>query len=83
MISVLVWLGTMFESYLLGSIDTGIIVSRHLFGDDVRGHGSGAVDVGGEAGGAFDGPVVQAASIRAASSAAPVAGDRRNDIGKS
>ncbi len=42
MISVLVWLGTMFESYLLGSIDTGIIVSRHLFGDDVRGHGSGA-----------------------------------------
>lgn len=30
------------ESYVLGSIDTGIIVSRFFYHDDVREHGSGA-----------------------------------------
>ena len=41
-IAVLVWLGTMLEAYMLGSIDTGIIVSKLLYHDDVRTHGSGA-----------------------------------------
>lgn len=40
--SVLAWLGTMLESYLLGGIDTGIIVSKKVYQDDVRSHGSGA-----------------------------------------
>ena len=30
------------EAYLLGSIDTGILVSRLVYHDDVRKHGSGA-----------------------------------------
>lgn len=30
------------EAYLLGSIDTGILVSKGLYHDDVRNHGSGA-----------------------------------------
>ena len=34
-------LGTLLGSYLLGSIDTGIIVSRKMYRDDVRTHGSG------------------------------------------
>lgn len=33
---------TAVEAYLLGSIDTGILVSKNLYHDDVRGHGSGA-----------------------------------------
>ena len=40
--TVLVWLGVMLEAYLLGGVDTGIIVSKHFFKDDVRTHGSGA-----------------------------------------
>ncbi|MCI2047241.1 MAG: glycerol-3-phosphate 1-O-acyltransferase PlsY [Faecalibacterium sp.] len=35
-------LAVMLEAYLLGSIDTGIIVSKLLYRDDVRAHGSGA-----------------------------------------
>ena len=30
------------QAYLLGSIDTGILVSKYLYHDDVRNHGSGA-----------------------------------------
>ena len=30
------------EAYLLGSVDTGILVSKYLYHDDVRTHGSGA-----------------------------------------
>ena len=30
------------EAYLLGSVDTGILVSKYLYHDDVRNHGSGA-----------------------------------------
>lgn len=42
MTAVLVVLAAAVQAYLLGSIDTGILVSRHLYNDDVRGHGSGA-----------------------------------------
>ncbi len=35
-------LAVLLEAYLLGSIDTGIIVSTLLYRDDVRAHGSGA-----------------------------------------
>ena len=31
------------QAYLLGSVDTGILVSKYLYHDDVRNHGSGAV----------------------------------------
>ena len=30
------------QAYLLGSVDTGILVSKYLYHDDVRNHGSGA-----------------------------------------
>ena len=30
------------QAYLLGSVDTGILVSKYLYHDDVRTHGSGA-----------------------------------------
>ena len=30
------------QAYLLGSIDTGILVSKFIYHDDVRNHGSGA-----------------------------------------
>jgi len=40
--TVLIILATALQAYLLGSIDTGILVSNHLYHDDVRGHGSGA-----------------------------------------
>ncbi len=42
MMTILVALLTIAESYLLGSIDTGILVSKYLYHDDVRTHGSGA-----------------------------------------
>jgi glycerol-3-phosphate acyltransferase PlsY len=42
MTAIFVWLGVMLEAYLLGGIDTGIIVSKKFFDDDVRTHGSGA-----------------------------------------
>ena len=40
--TVLIVLLTAAQAYLLGSIDTGILVSRLLYHDDVRTHGSGA-----------------------------------------
>lgn len=35
-------IATALQAYLLGSIDTGILVSRLVYHDDVRNHGSGA-----------------------------------------
>ena len=42
MLTFLIVLATAAEAYLLGSVDTGILVSRYLYHDDVRNHGSGA-----------------------------------------
>ena len=42
MFTVFIVLATILEAYLLGSIDTGILVSRLVYHDDVRNHGSGA-----------------------------------------
>lgn len=39
---ILAVLATALEAYLLGSIDTGILVSKLIYHDDVRNHGSGA-----------------------------------------
>ena len=39
---ILIALAVALEAYLLGSIDTGILVSRFVYHDDVRNHGSGA-----------------------------------------
>lgn len=39
---ILVVLLTALQAYLLGSVDTGILVSKYLYHDDVRHHGSGA-----------------------------------------
>ena len=39
---ILIALAVALEAYLLGSIDTGILVSRLVYHDDVRNHGSGA-----------------------------------------
>lgn len=41
MMTILIVLASALQAYLLGSIDTGILVSRYLFRDDVRRHGSG------------------------------------------
>ncbi len=41
-LTILIVLATALEAYLLGSIDTGILVSRLIYHDDVRKHGSGA-----------------------------------------
>lgn len=38
----LIILATAAQAYLLGSIDTGILVSRYIYHDDVRKYGSGA-----------------------------------------
>lgn len=38
----LIVLAVALEAYLLGSIDTGILVSKFVYHDDVRRHGSGA-----------------------------------------
>lgn len=40
--AILAVLATALEAYLLGSIDTGILVSKFIYHDDVRLHGSGA-----------------------------------------
>ncbi|MGN0707436.1 MAG: glycerol-3-phosphate 1-O-acyltransferase PlsY [Faecalibacterium sp.] len=40
--TILIVLLTAAQAYLLGSIDTGILVSKYLYHDDVRNHGSGA-----------------------------------------
>ena len=39
---ILIVLLTAAQAYLLGSVDTGILVSKYLYHDDVRRHGSGA-----------------------------------------
>ncbi len=39
---ILIVLATALQAYLLGSIDTGILVSKFIYHDDVRNHGSGA-----------------------------------------
>lgn len=40
--TLLMVLVTAAQAYLLGSVDTGILVSKYLYHDDVRNHGSGA-----------------------------------------
>ena len=40
--SVLIAVVSAVQAYLLGSIDTGILVSKFLYHDDVRKYGSGA-----------------------------------------
>ena len=42
LLDILIVLGVALEAYLLGSIDTGILVSNLVYHDDVRHHGSGA-----------------------------------------
>ena len=42
MMTLLIVLAAAAQAYLLGSIDTGILVSKCLYHDDVRNHGSGA-----------------------------------------
>ncbi len=42
MMTVFIVLATAAQAYLLGSIDTGILISKYLYHDDVRSHGSGA-----------------------------------------
>ena len=42
MTAFLIVLAVAAEAYLLGSVDTGILVSKYLYHDDVRNHGSGA-----------------------------------------
>ena len=42
MMTFLIVLATAALAYLLGSVDTGILISKHLYHDDVRNHGSGA-----------------------------------------
>lgn len=42
MTAFLIVLAVAVEAYLLGSVDTGILVSKYLYHDDVRTHGSGA-----------------------------------------
>ena len=40
--TILIAVLTAAQAYLLGSVDTGILVSKYLYHDDVRNHGSGA-----------------------------------------
>ena len=40
--AILIAAATILQAYLLGSVDTGILVSKYLYHDDVRTHGSGA-----------------------------------------
>ena len=42
LMDILIVLAVALEAYLLGSIDTGILVSKLVYHDDVRKHGSGA-----------------------------------------
>lgn len=42
MVTILIVLAAAAQAYLLGSIDTGILVSKYLYHDDVRNYGSGA-----------------------------------------
>ena len=43
MMTLLIVLATAAEAYLLGSIDTGILVSKYLYHDDVRNYGSNKI----------------------------------------
>ena len=40
--TILIAVLTAAQAYLLGSVDTGILVSKYIYHDDVRKHGSGA-----------------------------------------
>ena len=40
--AILIAAATILQAYLLGSVDPGILVSKYLYHDDVRTHGSGA-----------------------------------------
>lgn len=40
--TILIAVLTAAQAYLLGSVDTGILVSKYIYHDDVRNHGSGA-----------------------------------------
>ena len=40
--AILIAAAAVLQAYLLGSVDTGILVSRFVYHDDVRNHGSGA-----------------------------------------
>lgn len=42
MMTFFIVLAAAVQAYLLGSVDTGILVSKYLYHDDVRNHGSGA-----------------------------------------
>ena len=42
MLTTLIVLAAAAQAYLLGSVDTGILISHYLYHDDVRNHGSGA-----------------------------------------
>ncbi len=42
MTTFLIVLAAAAQAYLLGSVDTGILISKYLYHDDVRTHGSGA-----------------------------------------
>ena len=42
MLTILIVLATAAQAYLLGSVNTGILISKYLYHDDVRNHGSGA-----------------------------------------
>ena len=42
MLTILIVLAAAAQAYLLGSVDTGILISNYLYHDDVRNHGSGA-----------------------------------------
>ena len=42
MTTILIVLAAAAQAYLLGSVDTGILISKYLYHDDVRNHGSGA-----------------------------------------
>ena len=42
LMDILIVLAVALEAYLLGSVDTGILVSKLVYHDDVRNHGSGA-----------------------------------------
>ena len=40
--AILIAAATILQAYLLGSVDTGILVSKFVYHDDVRNYGSGA-----------------------------------------
>ena len=40
--AILIAAATILQAYLLGSVDTGILISKFVYHDDVRAHGSGA-----------------------------------------